>query len=48
MVSMAVHVEEIEIADTVDTWRQAGFTVDADDVCRVGGVRLRLVGREAR
>ncbi len=46
MVSMAVHVEEIEIADTVDTWRQAGFTVDADDVCRVGGVRLRLVGRE--
>ncbi len=46
MVTMAVSVEEIEIADPADAWRQAGFTVDADGVCRVGGVRLRLVGRE--
>lgn len=43
---MAVSVAEIDIADSADAWRQAGFTVDADDVCRVGDVRLRLVGRE--
>lgn len=46
MVSMAVSVEEIEIADPAEAWRGAGFSVDADGACRVGGVRLRLVGRE--
>lgn len=37
-------VVEIEVADEPDAWRGAGFTVDGD-VARVGGIRLRLVGR---
>lgn len=42
---MTVTVDELRVADPPDAWRQAGFTVDADDVCRVGGVRIRLLGR---
>ena len=42
---MTVGIEELEIADPADAWRQAGFSVDSDAVCRVGGVRIRLVGR---
>ena len=42
---MTVSVDELEVADPVDAWRRAGFTVDSDSVCRVGGVRIRLVGR---
>ncbi|MGY4711082.1 VOC family protein [Mycolicibacterium sp. CBM1] len=43
---MTVSVDELLVADPADAWRQAGFDVDADSVCRVGGVRLRLVGRD--
>lgn len=43
---MTVTVDEFEVADTADAWTAAGFTVDPDDVCRIGGVRVRLVGRE--
>ncbi|SEH65170.1 hypothetical protein SAMN04489835_2478 [Mycolicibacterium rutilum] len=39
-----ITVDEISVADPADAWRRAGFTVDADDVCRVGGVRIRLAG----
>jgi len=39
---IGVTVDEIQLADPADTWRSAGFTVDPDDVCRVGEVRLRL------
>ena len=42
---MTVGIEELEIADSADAWRRAGFSVDSDDVCPVGGVRIRLVGR---
>jgi hypothetical protein len=42
---MTVTVDEFEVADPADAWRRAGFSVDADAVCRVGGVRIRLVGR---
>ena len=42
---MTVSVDELEVADPVDAWRRAGFTVDSDAVCRVGGVRISLVGR---
>ena len=42
---MTVSVDELEIADPADAWRGAGFSVDSDDVCRVGSVRIRLVGR---
>jgi len=42
---VTVSVDELEIADPADAWRGAGFSVDSDDVCRVGSVRIRLVGR---
>jgi hypothetical protein len=44
-IEVTVGIEELEIADSADAWRRAGFSVDSDDVCRVGGVRIRLVGR---
>lgn len=43
---MTVAVEAFEVADTADSWTAAGFTVDPDGVCRIGGVRVRLVGRD--
>ncbi len=43
---MTVTIDEFDIADSPEAWTQAGFTVDADAVCRVGGVRIRLVGRD--
>lgn len=39
-------VDTIEVADPPETWRAAGFDVDDNATCRVGGVRIRLVGRE--
>ncbi|KWX57328.1 glyoxalase [Mycobacterium sp. NAZ190054] len=42
---MPVSVDEFDVADPADAWTRAGFSVDPDGVCRVGGVRLRLVGR---
>ena len=41
---MTVTVAEIEVADASDAWKRAGFSVDSDDVCRVGGVDIRLTG----
>jgi hypothetical protein len=43
---MAVTIDEITVADPPDAWEAAGFTVDADGVCRIGAVRVRLVGRD--
>ncbi|OBB54594.1 MULTISPECIES: hypothetical protein [Mycolicibacterium] len=43
---MTVTVDEIRVADPADAWIRAGFDVDPDDVCRIGGVRIRLVGRD--
>jgi len=37
-------IDSIVIADTPESWIGAGFTVDEDGCCRVGSVRLRLVG----
>lgn len=42
---MTVTVDEIEVADPAETWTRAGFSVDSDAVCRIGGIRIRLVGR---
>jgi hypothetical protein len=42
---MTPTVEELEVADPADAWTQAGFSVESH-VCRVGGVRIRLTGRE--
>ncbi|MGA5463426.1 VOC family protein [Mycobacterium sp. NPDC050041] len=41
---MTVTVESFEVADPPDAWTRAGFSVSGD-VCRVGGVGIRLVGR---
>jgi hypothetical protein len=41
---MTITVDEIEVADAPDAWTRAGFQVDSDAVCRIGGVRLRLSG----
>jgi hypothetical protein len=41
---MTITVAEIAVADAPDAWARAGFTVDSDDVCRVGGVDIRLAG----
>ena len=43
---MTVTVDELVVADPPDAWAKAGFLVDPDGVCRVGGVRIRLVGRD--
>lgn len=43
---MSVSVDEFQVADTADSWTAAGFVVDPDGVCRIGGVRIRLAGRE--
>jgi hypothetical protein len=40
-----VTIDEILVADEPETWRASGFHVDSDGVCRVGHVRIRLVGR---
>jgi hypothetical protein len=40
-----VNIDELFVADPPSAWRAAGFTVE-DDLCRIGSVRVRLVGRE--
>ena len=44
--SVTVTVGEFQVADTAEAWRRAGFAVDSDAVCSVGGVGLRLLGGE--
>ena len=41
-----VTIDEFEVADPPDAWERAGFSVDSDAVCRIGGVRIRLVGHD--
>ena len=42
---MPIAIAAVAVADPADAWARAGFSVDPDGVCRVGGVRIRLVGR---
>ena len=42
---MTITVDEFAVADPADAWMRAGFNVDSDAVCRVGGVSIRLSGR---
>ncbi len=44
---MAPELDEVVVADTVESWEAAGFRVDPDGVCRVGAVRIRLAGPDA-
>lgn len=46
MTASGIAVAEFGVADPADAWAAAGFTVGPDDVCRVGGVGIRLVGRD--
>jgi len=39
-------IDELVVGDPPEAWCDAGFTVDADDVCRIGTVRVRLAGRD--
>lgn len=39
-------LDEIVVGDPPEAWAAAGFAVDADGVCRIGEVRVRLVGRD--
>jgi len=41
-----VRIHELTIADEPATWTALGFAVDGE-VCRVGGVPIRLAGRDA-
>ncbi|MGQ0832191.1 MAG: VOC family protein [Microthrixaceae bacterium] len=43
---MGVTIDEILVGDRPDAWEAAGFSVDPDGVCRIGSVRVRLVGRD--
>lgn len=43
---MRLSVTEFEVADPADVWRRAGFGVDSDSVSHIGGVGIRLVGRD--
>lgn len=44
---MPVTIAELLVADPPAAWRVAGFAVDDDGVCRVGSVRVRLLGDAA-
>ena len=44
---MAPELDEVVVADPPEAWEAAGFAVDDDGSCRVGSVRIRLVGRDA-
>jgi hypothetical protein len=43
---MGVTIDEILVGDPREAWEAAGFTVDDDGTCRIGQVRVRLVGRD--
>jgi hypothetical protein len=42
---MGVTIDEILVGDEPETWAAAGYSVDDDGTCRIGTVRVRLVGR---
>lgn len=44
---MAPELHEILVADPPERWEAAGFAVDPDGTCRVGHVRVRLLGPDA-
>lgn len=39
-------IDEILVGDPPEAWEAAGFAVDDDGTCRIGTVRVRLVGRD--
>ncbi len=47
MTSRDPEVVALDVAEEPATWAAAGFAVDGDATCRLGGVRVRLVGTDA-
>jgi hypothetical protein len=45
---MTITVAEIEVADAAEAWTHAGFAVDSDAICRIGGVQIRLAEHDNR
>jgi len=43
---MSVTIDEILVGDPPKAWMAAGFTVGDDGTCRIGQVRVRMVGRD--
>lgn len=43
---MPVTIDELVVADPPEAWASVGFAVDPDATCRIGTVRVRLVGSE--
>ena len=43
---MGVTIDEILVGDPPESWEAAGYAVDDDGTCRIGQVRVRLVGRD--
>ncbi|WCO68714.1 hypothetical protein PO878_08235 [Iamia majanohamensis] len=43
----APEVSALDVAEAPEAWATAGFAVDDDATCRLGGVRVRLVGPDA-
>lgn len=43
---MGVTIDEILVGDPPEAWEAAGFSVDPGGTCRIGHVRVRLVGRD--
>ena len=43
---MGVTIDEILVGDPPEAWEAAGYAVDDDGSCRIGHVRVRLVGRD--
>jgi hypothetical protein len=43
---MGVTIDEVLVGDPPEAWEAAGFSVDGDGTCRIGSVRVRLVGRD--
>lgn len=44
---MSLSVDELVVADPADAWKRAGFEVGTDNLCRAGGVGIRLAGRDS-
>jgi hypothetical protein len=45
-VRRVITIDELVVGDPAEAWRSAGFHVDADGVCRIGRVRVRLAGSD--
>ncbi|TPG36066.1 VOC family protein [Mycolicibacterium hodleri] len=41
---MTATIDGLDVADPVEAWTRAGFTVGPNAVCRIGDVRVRLLG----